>query len=417
MSVKLPPGAAGIIVAQLAEMVPAPREVTVFPAFLALASALFGRRIKDGQESTNLFLLTAAQTLAGKSRMMRALGAALYNAQVGWDASPDDPAALVATHGTAGRSLLFDAPWRTATRLHSELLRTGSQCFIADDFKPTARFIDDDSDLQAYLSHAWSAGTASASLAQLDRRAGNFGDGSGAAAVWNPSVTIWAACTPQELPDVGNAFWDRWLICVDDAAPQAAPELRNLRECRAAFSSDVADLLRQWIIEARQLDDAYAAAAVADPDDERPAVTPLQALATIQRTQLRSVFWNAAAIEVADGVPGRARTLARRVACLVTAVNGLQIVDEETARWAADFVTRHAALRMLPVAREVFKAAQAFIRTSPRREAVAAAATAKLKAQGYVRPGPLVARALETLQSEGTLDADARLTTQQPRAI
>lgn len=410
MSQKLPPGTAGIVVSQLAEMVPAPREVIVFPAFLALASALFGRRIKDGQESTNLFLLSAAPTLAGKSRMMRALGTALYNAQVGWDADPDNPAALVATHGIAGRSLLFDAPWRTATRLHSELLRTGSQCFIADDFKPTARFIDDDSDLQAYLSHAWSAGTASASLAQLDRRAGNFGDGSGAAAVWNPSVTIWAACTPQELPDVSNAFWDRWLICANDAPGRAEHDIRTLRECRAAFSSDIADMLRQWVIEAQELDDAYVAAAVVDPDAERPAVTPLQALATIQRERLRSIVWNTAATEIADAVHGRARTLARRVACLVTAVNGLHLVDAETAGWAADFVTRHTALRLLPAAREVVEAAKAFIRTKPRREAVAAAAVAKLRAQGYVRPGPLVVRAMEVLQGEGTLDEDARLT-------
>lgn len=399
MDISTPPGRAGIIVKQLAEMVPAPRDAIVLPAFLALASALFGRRFKDGQEPTNLFLLTAAPTYAGKTRMQQALTRAVYNAQVGWDAGPAG-LGLVATHGIVGRNLFVDAPWRTAGRLHAELLRTGSQCFLADDFLPTGRFLEHGSDLHSYLTHAWAAGTPSASLAQLDRRAGSFGDGSGAASVWNPCLTIWGACTPQELPDVGDDFWSRWLLLNDDAEPQQVP-LTGPWELRQAFSTDVADLLRQWTIEAAALDDAYAASAIVN--DDRPTVTPLQALAEIQRKSLISVTWDSHAHLAMDiSLPGRNMALARRIACLIAATNGDHVVSFDVAAWACAFVASWNHRRLVPAGNAILEAVRETNRRPIRVEYVHAEASAILKAQGYVQPEPLVVRALHLLLTEQT---------------
>lgn len=339
MSLTLPPGRSGTFVKQIAEMVPAPREGLVLPAFLALASALLSRRFKDGHGPTNLFLLSAAPDLAGKTRMLQALTRAVHSAQVGWDAD-ESGRDLVATHGIAGRMVMTESPWRSASRIHAEMLRAGSACFLADDFKPTGSAVGDDSDLRAYLSAAWDAGTGWSSLSQFDRRVADPGGGSGAMCVWNPSLTIWATCTPLALPRSTSDFWSRWLV-VRDAAPNNPP-MRQASECRPAFSTELADVLRQWIVDARALDDAYAAAAI--KNDAGPDVSSPQALADVQRAELVSLEWDGQAQVALGGVKGRQIALARRVACLIAAANGDRVVDEDVAEWAVATARRWAAL-------------------------------------------------------------------------
>lgn len=357
-----PPGMAGNIVSELAEMVPAPREALVMGAYLTLASTLYGRRFKDGHGPINLFVLTAAHTFAGKSRMVTALTSAVQSAVVGWDADPQDMSCRVTTSGINARPRLFsETPYATAPQIHSELVRTGSQCFLVDEFRSTLLAMTSNLALADYLTRAWGAGMAVRSLAQLDRKAGAVGDGGGAVGVYNPNVTIWGLCHPLDLPALDGDFWARWLILRDEGKPAVRDDVRAPWTCRAAFSKEVGEWIRHCVKRADAVDAQYAAVAIQDPEGRRAPVTMPESLAELQRGSIQSLDWDDAALGALSGLSGREMTLARRIACLITATNAMRmVVGAEVAKWSVDFVRRwsgrRAAPRVIVVTREVMLA-------------------------------------------------------------
>lgn len=333
MHVPNPPGFAGEIVSQLAEMVPAPRPCVTVGAFLALASSLFARRYKDqGGQPINLSLITATPAFSCKTRMVTALGRAIHAAVMGADAG--------AGISTARPHNMTASPFETARQLHVELMRCGSAAFAVDEFHPSLMAMTSSLPLRYYLARTFDAGMPVKSLSLVDSRAGSIGEPSGAVEVWNPSLTIWGLCTPYELPDLAGDFYDRWLIMRDDRRPTLGDDMRAFFACRTWFDTNVASKLREWIIQADALDEAYSAAAIQDPAGKRPPLTSPMALAEIEMREIYSLTWSHGALEalVPLASSGRALQLARRVACLVSLANGKLEVQPDVAAWAAAFV-------------------------------------------------------------------------------
>lgn len=409
-----PPGLAGTIVTELAEMVPAPREALVMGAYLTLASTLYGRRFKDGYDPINLFIVTAAHTFAGKSRMVTALTTALQSGVVGWDADPEDMSGRVTTSGINARPRLFsETPYATAPQIHSELVRTGSQCFLVDEFRSTLQAMVSNFSLADYLTRAWGSGMAVRSLAQLDRKAGTVGDGGGAVGVYNPNVTIWGLCHPLDLPGLDGDFWARWLILRDETKPTVRDDVRAPWTCRAAFSREVGEWLRNSVKKSDAVDSLYAMAAIQDPEGRRAPVTMPESLAELQRTAIVPIGWDDAALGELSGLSGREMTLARRIACLITATNSghIFVVGAEVAKWSVAFVRRWSARRTPPraivVTRDVLIAVR-FLR-QPRGAVIttnwlATALAVEFKGQGVPRFKAAALEAVADLRELGAIE-------------